>query len=89
MNKHFHDSLYYLKRAGEHAKLGVESQLEPAIKRVRERLGNEPEPEQSRLEAVRSEVAGLEERTRGTIGGLRERVPAVRSTRESTGERNA
>ncbi|PSQ39186.1 hypothetical protein BRD13_03950 [Halobacteriales archaeon SW_5_70_135] len=29
MNKHFEDARYYLKRAGEHAKLGLREELEP------------------------------------------------------------
>ena len=71
MNKHFHDSLYYLKRAGEHAKRGLESELEPIASRGRKLAGREsepePEPEPRRLETVRHELHDLKRRaeTRG------------------------
>lgn len=80
MNKHFRDSLYYLKRAGEHASLGVRETVEPVVDRARERLGRESEtdPEPSRIETVRDEVATLERsasrRVRGVVGTARERV---------------
>ena len=69
MNKHFHDSLYYLKRASEHAKRGLESELEPLASRGRKLIGreSEPEPEPRRLEGVRKELHDLKRRaeTRG------------------------
>ena len=77
MNKHFHDSRYYLVRAAEHAKLGLTESLEPYATRLRAALGREddPEPEPNRLDAVRDEVAGLErnvsERARTAVDGAR------------------
>ena len=37
MNKHFEDTQYYLKRAGETAKKGIAEELEPVEERVREK----------------------------------------------------
>ncbi|WP_049920789.1 DUF7553 family protein [Halopiger djelfimassiliensis] len=65
MNKHFHDSLYYLTRAGEHAKLGIRTTLESVRERVRELTGREPEPEPNRLETLRAELTALEENAEG------------------------
>jgi vacuolar-type H+-ATPase subunit H len=38
MNRHFEDTQYYLKRAGETAKKGIAEELEPIEERVREDL---------------------------------------------------
>ncbi|GAB3674328.1 DUF7553 family protein [Halopiger thermotolerans] len=93
MNKHFHDSRYYLARAAEHARLGVAETLAPVTDRVRRRFGpseSEPEPD-TRLETVRDEVAGLERavegRTREAIGAARARVAAYREDVSPTDER--
>lgn len=79
MNNHFEDSLYYAKRAGEHAKLGLVETTGPYATRLRERVGreSEPEPEPTRLEAVREDVADLERRA---AGGARERFDSARET---------
>ncbi|WP_440764552.1 DUF7553 family protein [Natronorubrum sp. DTA7] len=79
MNKHFDDSRYYLSRAGEHAKLGLSEAVEPYAARVRDLIGreSEPEPEPSRLEAVRDGVVGLE---RNAAGQAREVVGSARAT---------
>lgn len=86
MNKHFEDARYYLKRAGEHTKLGVEETLEPAEKRVREWAGwEDEEPEPSRVEAVLEDVKDLEERAEGdareALGKAREKIEAYRDER--------
>ncbi|QSW99256.1 DUF7553 family protein [Haloterrigena alkaliphila] len=72
MNKHFHDSRYYLARAADHAKLGLTETLEPAVSRVRG-LGrdDEPEPEPTRLESVRGRLSGLERAVSGRVGSAR------------------
>ena len=86
MNKHFHDSRYYLVRAAEHAKLGLTESLEPRATRLRAALGREeePEPEPNRLDAVRHEVAGLErsvgERARTAVDGARATLSRSGST---------
>ncbi|RKD94909.1 DUF7553 family protein [Halopiger aswanensis] len=94
MNKHFHDSRYYLTRAAEHARLGIAETLAPVSNRVRDRLGrsgSEPESEPDRLETVREEVAGLERKVEGqareAIGSARERVTAYRGEASATDER--
>jgi len=50
MNKHFHDSLYYLRRAAEHAQLGVMEQTDEVSDRVRSLLGRERDPEPGRID---------------------------------------
>ncbi|MFC6718823.1 hypothetical protein ACFQGT_14950 [Natrialbaceae archaeon GCM10025810] len=77
MNKHFHDSVYYLKRASQHARLGLEEAAEPVVVRVRRRFGREPEPEAEspRVEAVLEDVKDLEARAENEA---RERLGRVR-----------
>jgi len=88
MNKHFEDATYYLKRAGEHAKLGLKEELEPVEERVQELVGEEPDPEPSRVESVREELAELEERAEGqtkeAITDARERITAYRGGEPET-----
>ncbi|WP_137288310.1 DUF7553 family protein [Natronorubrum halophilum] len=85
MNKHFHDSRYYLKRAGEHAKLGVTETLEPYATRLRTLVGREPESESEsgRLHSVREDLTTLEQkatdRVHGVTGSARETLSARRS----------
>ncbi|MBZ6493438.1 DUF7553 family protein [Natrinema longum] len=84
MNKHFDDSRYYLTRAADHARLGVSESLAAPVARVRTLLGREPEPAPSRVDGVLAAVTALETRattrTRRTVGSLRERVGAGRSS---------
>ncbi|AXR82289.1 DUF7553 family protein [Natrarchaeobaculum sulfurireducens] len=90
MNNHFHDSLYYLKRAGQHAKLGVEAHLSPIPERVRRAVGSEPAPEPTRLESVRERVTEFRvnagNRSRATSNAARTRASTER-TDEPTTER--
>ncbi|MXV60757.1 hypothetical protein GS429_01455 [Natronorubrum sp. JWXQ-INN-674] len=87
MNKHFDDSRYYLKRAGEHASLGVRETLEPYATRLRKLVGREadpePEPEPARLETVVGELTALEQqatgRVRSVAGSARENLSAYHS----------
>ncbi|WP_254764490.1 DUF7553 family protein [Natrinema marinum] len=80
MNRHFHDSRYYLSRAVEHARLGVTESVAPLVSRVRSRIGrDEPEGEEpSRVDRVREDVTALERRAetrvRRTVGSARTRV---------------
>ncbi|WP_226041758.1 hypothetical protein [Natrinema sp. DC36] len=62
MNKHFHDSLYYLRRAAEHARFGVVEQTDGVTDRVRSSLGRERDPEPGRVDRVRQDVTDLEQR---------------------------
>lgn len=75
MNKHFHDSLYYLERASHHVVLGVKETTAPVVDRFRERVGHESETEPTRLERVRDVVSSFERRVRNrgrrTIGAAR------------------
>ena len=90
MNKHFEDARYYLKRAGEHAKLGLREELEPVEERLDELTGGETEPEPTRLESLREELADLERRaegeTKAAIADARERIVAYRGEREAEAE---
>jgi molecular chaperone GrpE (heat shock protein) len=78
MNKHFEDTRYYLKRAGETAKRGISEELEPLQERVAELTGGEEEPEPSRLEEVKADLKELQGRAEGeaekAIGKARERL---------------
>lgn len=85
MNKHFEDTLYYLGRAGEHAKEGVMEEIEPLEERVREITGveAEDEPESSRLQQLQDDLQNLEARAEGeaktAIADARERLRRYRS----------
>jgi ubiquinone biosynthesis protein UbiJ len=67
MNKHFEDTKYYLKRAAETAKRGVEEEIEPLQDRVQEVIGEEeePEPESNRVEQLREDLNELQTRAEG------------------------
>ncbi|ELZ26343.1 hypothetical protein C475_09142 [Halosimplex carlsbadense 2-9-1] len=80
MNRHFEDSLYYLKRAVRTARTGVREELAPVEDRVRALVGREREPEPGRIEAVRSELETIPERVRGEAGAV------VAEARETVGE---
>jgi hypothetical protein len=83
MNKHFEDALYYIGRAGEHAKEGVLEELDPLEERFRELTGDGAEPEPSRLETLQSDLQELEARAEGeaktAIEDARERIRRYRS----------
>jgi hypothetical protein len=82
MNKHFEDTRYYLKRASETAKKGIEEELEPVEERVRELAGKEEKPEPGRLEEIREDLSEIQERAEGeakeAIGDARERLRELR-----------
>ncbi|PSP85077.1 hypothetical protein BRC83_03985 [Halobacteriales archaeon QS_1_68_17] len=61
MNKHFEDTQYYLKRAGETAKRGVAEELDAVEERVRSLAGQE-EVEPGRIEELRTELDRIAER---------------------------
>jgi len=85
MNKHFEDARYYLKRAGETAKKGVEEELEPIQERFREVTGNEDEPEPSRLDSIKADLTELQKSAEGeakeAIADARERIDTYREKR--------
>jgi hypothetical protein len=76
MNRHFKDALYYLRRAGEHAKVGMSEELDPVEERLRELTGREKEPAPGRLEKIQAELREIEKRAEG------ESKRAVREARE-------
>jgi hypothetical protein len=82
MNRHFEDARYYLKRAGETARKGVEEELEPVQERVRELTGGEEDPEPGRLEEIRSDLEDIQNRAEGeakeAIGEAREKLHGLR-----------
>lgn len=87
MNKHFEDTRYYLKRAGETAKEGVSEELEPIRERFRSLTGGEEEPEPSRLESVRADLKELQGKAEGeakeAIADARGRIAAYRDEESS------
>ncbi|MFC4541593.1 hypothetical protein ACFO5R_06605 [Halosolutus amylolyticus] len=70
MNNHFHDSLYYLRRAGEHAILGLRDVADDAETRVRSLTGREVEPER-RVDRVRDDLETVAGQARATIAAAR------------------
>lgn len=83
MNKHFEDARYYLRRTGEHVRLGLEETLEPIVEKARELTGHEAEAEaeSGRVEAVLEDVKTAEVEARERLGGVRERLEGYRSSR--------
>lgn len=83
MNKHFEDARYYIKRAGETAKKGVAEELEPLQERVQDLIGEEEEPDESRVEQLRTDLQDIQERASGeakeAIGDAREKLDEIRS----------
>lgn len=78
MNKHFEDTRYYLKRAGETAKEGISEELEPLRERFESLTGGEEEPEPTRVEKLREDLSTLQDRAEGeakqAIGDAREKL---------------
>ena len=85
MNRHFEDTRYYVKRAGETAKKGVSEELEPIEERVKQLTGREEEPEPGRLDELRAELRELqhraEEEATEVIETAREKLETVREQR--------
>ena len=82
MNKHFEDTQYYLKRAGDEAKRGVVEELEPVEARFSKLTGGEDEPEPSRLAEIRAELAEIQATAEGeakeAIAEAREKLAGYR-----------
>ncbi|WP_336327091.1 DUF7553 family protein [Halovenus sp. HT40] len=82
MNKHFEDTKYYVKRAGETAKKGLAEELEPVQERLQELRDEDEEPEPGRVEKLREDLKGFQERAEGeakeALGEARERLDKVR-----------
>ncbi len=86
MNKHFEDARYYLTRAGKKAKQGVAEELEPVEAKFKELTGDDEDPEPSRLDGIREELAEIEERAEGeakeAVNNARERIRSYREGEE-------
>jgi uncharacterized protein YjbJ (UPF0337 family) len=80
MNRHFEDTLYYLKRVGETAKKGVTEEVEPIEERVREVTGREKEPEPGRLQKIKTDLKEAGENAEG------EAKEAIENAREALDE---
>lgn len=82
MNKHFEDTKYYVKRAGETAKKGLSEELEPLQERIQNLRDEEEEPEPGRVEKLREDLKDFQERAEGeakeALGEARERLDKVR-----------
>ena len=83
VNKHFEDARYYLKRAGETAKVGLAEEVSAVEERFRDLTGREEEPEDNRLKEIKAELAELQERAEGeaneAIEDARERIEEYRA----------
>jgi hypothetical protein len=86
MNKHFEDTRYYLKRAGETAKKGITEELEPVEERVRELAGKEEEPDPGRLEEIREDLEEIQNRAEGeakeAISDARGKLQTLRESKQ-------
>lgn len=87
MNKHFEDTKYYLKRAGETAKKGLTEEIEPIQERVQDLTGEEEEePEAGRVDQIREDLKELQERAEGeakeAISDAREKLDEYRKEEE-------
>ena len=82
MNKHFEDTQYYLKRAGETAKRGVVEELEPVEERFKQLTGGDEEPEPGRLDEVREDLQEIQTKAEGeakkAIADAREKLETYR-----------
>ncbi|MXR52609.1 hypothetical protein GRX03_13465 [Halovenus sp. WSH3] len=82
MNKHFEDTKYYVKRAGETAKKGLSEELEPLQERIQDLRDEEEQPEPSRVEKLREDLKEFQQRAEGeakeALGEARERLDKVR-----------
>lgn len=82
-NKYFEDTKYYLKRAAETAKRGVEEEIGPLQDRVQELIGDEeePEPEPSRVEQLCEDLNELQTHAEGeakeALNDARDRLDQV------------
>lgn len=81
MNRHFEDTQYYVKRAGETAKKGVAAEREAVEQRVRALTGRAAEPEPTRAERARTALADRQTRAKHgakrLLRGGRRKVRAV------------
>jgi uncharacterized protein involved in exopolysaccharide biosynthesis len=84
MNEHFEDARYYLRRAASTARKGVRKELASLERRLDDLIGDE-DPDRSRVEALRSDLRELQERTEGeardAIGSARNRLARYRPRR--------
>jgi hypothetical protein len=82
MNKHFEDAWYYLRRAVDHLRIGLEEELAPLEAAMRERFGWESDDDepQTRLDRFKTEVRKVDtepvRKARERIGEYRGRPPA-------------
>lgn len=75
MNRHFEDSTYYARRAGETMTAGVAEELDHVRTRVASMVGRSPEPEMGRMDALRTRF----DAARSRVGrGVREATSSVR-----------
>ena len=74
MNRHFKDSVYYLKRAGSTAKEGVKEEVSPVTSRVKARFGSAEDEEETRMERLRGRAVATKARVTAEVGKLRAKV---------------
>ena len=83
MNKHFEDAWYYLGRAVDHLRIGLEAELAPLDGAMREQFGWDEEDEdetRTRLDRVKTEFGRVDtepvRKARERIDQYRGRPPA-------------
>jgi prefoldin subunit 5 len=84
MNKHFEDTRYYVKRAGETAAKGLQEELEPIERRLKELAGGEDEAVSTgRIEELRADLQAVQEKAEGeakkALGEARAKLDAYRT----------
>ncbi|GAA0644859.1 DUF7553 family protein [Salarchaeum japonicum] len=83
MNERFQDARHHVERAVTNAREGLEDEFEDIENRVRELVGKETEPEPSRVENLKRDLKGLEQRAEGdaraALKKARDRLDNTRS----------
>jgi hypothetical protein len=78
MNKHFEDAWYYLGRAADHLRIGLEEELEPFLAAYHERFGEQDDEDPTGFDRVKSEFETVR---RDPVGAARERYEEYRERR--------
>lgn len=74
MNRHYKDTWYYLKRAGETGRKGITETLSPIERAVREFLGREREPRPTPSERIEMKLEEVQLTTKREIKTTIKRV---------------
>lgn len=82
MNRHFEDTRYYVKRAGETMARGVREELAPLVRRVESLTGDDDEPA-GRVAELRADVetarARVEDEATRALATVRAKLAGFRA----------